>query len=348
MKAVRLIHPGQPLELQEVVVPEPGAGDALVRVKAAGICHSDAHYRAGKSPVHPLPLTLGHEVAGVIERVGANVARLKPGDRVCLHYLATCGECDFCQHDNEQFCVSGRMIGKHRDGGYAEFIVMPERSLVRLPNEISFAHGAIMMCSSATSLHALKKVRLKPGETVAVFGAGGLGLSAIQLAGALGAAEVFAVDIKASKLEMARRFGAIAIDAAKVDAVQELRRMTHGRGVDVALELIGLPFTMKQGVQSLAIHGRAALVGITEKTFEIAPYQDIINKEVEIIGVSDHLASELSSLIEWVRMGKLDLSEIVTRTIPLDAGAINETLDRLEKFSDDGRVVVKPELNGRS
>ena len=339
MKAVRLIKPGQKLELQEIPVPSPGARDVLVRVKAAGICHSDAHYRAGKSRVHPLPLTLGHEVAGVVERAGAEVKRLKAGDRVCLHYLATCGDCRYCNEGSEQFCATGQMIGKYRDGGYAEFICVPARSVFVLPEEIPFEQGAIMMCSSATSLHALKKVRIAAGETVAVFGAGGLGISAVQLARAFGAKEVFAVDIKASKLEFAEEFGATPVDASKADAVAELKRLTGGRGVDVALELIGLPQTMQQAVKCLAIKGRAALVGITEKNFEVAPYADVLNKEAEIIGVSDHLASELPQLIEWARSGKLDLSKVVTRTVPLDAGVINEVLDGLEKFgeaSEDG------------
>src|SRR5579872_7160700 len=122
MKAVRLIQPGRPLAAQDIPVPNPGAHDVLVRVKAAGICHSDVHYRAGKSRVHPLPLTLGHEVAGVVEKIGAEVSRFKVGDRVCLHYLATCGDCNYCSQGSEQFCESGAMIGKYRDGGYAEYI----------------------------------------------------------------------------------------------------------------------------------------------------------------------------------------------------------------------------------
>src|SRR5437660_12380213 len=121
MKAVRLVQPGRRLEAQEIPIPHVGPHDVLVRVKAAGICHSDAHYRAGKSRVHPLPMTLGHEVAGIIEETGADVKNFKPGDRVCLHYLATCGECEYCRAENEQFCTRGAMIGKYRDGGYAEF-----------------------------------------------------------------------------------------------------------------------------------------------------------------------------------------------------------------------------------
>jgi 2-desacetyl-2-hydroxyethyl bacteriochlorophyllide A dehydrogenase len=340
MKAVRLVRPGKPLELSEISIPTPGDQDVLVRVKAAGICHSDAHYRAGRSRVDPLPLTLGHEVAGVVEKVGAEVSKFKAGDRVCVHYLATCGHCRYCDQGSEQFCVSGKMIGKYRDGGYAEYILMPARSLFLLPAEIPFEHGAIMMCSSATSMHALRKARLKLCETVAIFGAGGLGLSAIQLAKNFGARTIFAVDINPKNLEMAEKFGAVPIDASKKSPVSEILARNEGEGVDVALELIGLPATMQQAVQCLGIKGRAALVGITEQTFPVSPYHEILNKEAEIIGVSDHLASEMPLLIEWARTGKLDLRSVVTRTVPLEADAINETLDQFEKFQGQGRTVI--------
>lgn len=342
MKAVRLVQPGQPVELQEVPVPLVGSRDVLVAVKAAGICHSDAHYRAGRSPVFPLPLTLGHEVAGVIEAVGPEVDHLKPGDRVCLHYMVTCGHCEYCQSGNEQFCTTGKMIGKYRDGGYAEYISVPARSAFVLPPEIPFEQGAILMCSSSTSLHALRKARLKPGETVAVFGVGGLGVSAVQLAQAYGALQVFAVDIQPAKLELARQSGARPINAAQVDPADEIRRLTGGRGVDVAVELIGLPLTMKQAFKSLAIQGRLAIAGITTQPFNFNPYQELINREAEIIGVSDHLAQEIPQLLEWARQGTLDLSHVVTRTVPLDAGAINRVLDGLETFGEDVRVVIVP------
>jgi 2-desacetyl-2-hydroxyethyl bacteriochlorophyllide A dehydrogenase len=342
MKAVRLVSPGRPLEAREIAKPDAGKDDVLIEVKAAGICHSDAHYRAGKSRVHPLPLTLGHEVAGLIESVGADVQGFRPCDRVCVHYLATCGECHYCSDANEQFCPSASMIGKYRDGGYAEYILMPARSVFYLPQEITFEQGAIMMCSSATSLHALKKARLKRGESVAIFGAGGLGLSAIQLARALGASRVLAIDINPGKLDMANTFGAEPIDATKGDPVEQIKTATKGRGVDVALELIGLPLTMRQSVQCLAIKGRAAVAGITEKTFEVAPYMELINKEAEVIGVSDHLASELPELIEFARAGKLNLDSVITQRVPLDAGAINSALDRLERFEGTGRQVVVP------
>ncbi len=342
MKAVQLVQPGLELELRETEVPRPGLKDALIRVKAAGICHSDAHYRAGRSAVAPLPLTLGHEVAGVVEMTGAEVKRCRVGDRVCLHYLATCGRCQYCLRGTEQFCPSAVMLGKQRDGGYAEYVLVPESCVFGLPERIPFEQGAIMMCSSATSLHALKKARLKAGESVAIFGAGGLGLSAIQLAKALGADEVFAVDIEAGKLETAKKLGANPINGSQTEAVEQIRRETNGRGVDVSLELIGLPSTMQQAVRVLAIQGRAALAGITEKGFEVAPYFELIGKEAEIIGVSDHLGDELPALIDMVSNAKLDLSGIVKRVIPLEARMINETLDRLEQFREEGRVVIRP------
>ena len=342
MKAVRLVQPGQRLKLHEIPRPHPGDDDVLVRVKAAGICHSDAHYRAGVSRAHPLPVTLGHEVAGVVEAIGANVKQLRIGQRVCLHYMVTCGSCVWCIKGNEQFCETGAMIGKSRDGGYAEFITIPARSVFELPDEIPFEDGAIMMCSSATSLHALNKARMKPGESVAIFGVGGLGISAIQLAKILGAREVFAVDLQPDKLELARSLGAVPIDARVGDPVKLIRDHTAGRGVDVALELIGLPLTMQQAVRSLAKQGRAAIVGITEKNFEVSPYHELVNREAEIIGVSDHLAAEIPSLLEFARTRKLNLSNVVTRTVSLDEKPINDVLDQLQHSCEDVRVVITP------
>ncbi len=342
MKAVRLVETRQLLQMQEVPRPQIGEDDVLVRIKAAGICHSDAHYRAGISPVSSLPLTLGHEVAGVIEEVGSQVSSVRVGDRVCLHYLVTCGDCYYCSTGNEQFCVSGAMIGKHRDGGYAEYISVPARNAFLLPDELTFEQGAVLMCSSATSFHALQKAEVKPGETVAIFGAGGLGMSAIQLAQAFGALDIYAVDVDEKKLEMARDFGAVAVNARAGDPVEELRRLTEGKGVDVALELIGLPLTMQQAVQSLAVFGRAVIVGITDQTFEIAPYADLLMKEAQVLGASDHLAQELPLLLEMTRRRLLDLSHLITATIPLDSTAINQVLDRLERGEAGIRTVILP------
>jgi len=213
---------------------------------------------------------------------------------------------------------------------------------VRLPDEIPFEHGAVLMCSSATSLHALHKGRLAGGESVAVFGVGGLGMSAVQLARALGALDVFAVDLDETKLAMARDYGAIAVHAQREDPVAAILESTAGRGVDVALELIGLPLTMRQAVQALAVQGRAVVAGLADRPLELDTYRDLLGKEAELIGANDHLLQELPLLLELARRRRLDLSRVVARTVPLDADAVNAVLDELDRFGAPVRTVIVP------
>ena len=195
MKAVQLVEIGQDLEDRNIPTPVPISDEVLIRIEAAGICHSDVHYRDGISSVGYLPIALGHEVAGEIIELGSEISDFEVGDRVCVNYMITCGKCKYCVQGTEQFCVKGKMIGKDIDGGYAEYISVPSRGVFKLPDNISYAHAAVMMCSSSTSLHALKKTRFKPGESIAIFGLGGLGISALQLAKFFGAGAIYVVDI---------------------------------------------------------------------------------------------------------------------------------------------------------
>jgi D-arabinose 1-dehydrogenase-like Zn-dependent alcohol dehydrogenase len=340
MKAVRLMQLGRALEDAEIVVPNIGASEVLVRVAACGICHSDAHYRAGISPIDTLPVTPGHEVAGRVEAVGEEVTDVSPGDRVCIHYLVSCGACDFCLRGNEQFCAKVQMIGNHRDGGYAEFIAVPGRNVFALPDEISFEQGAIMMCSSATALHALNKARLKSGESVAIFGFGGLGFSALQLARAFDCGQIYIVEINPAKLATAAKFGAVPIDSTAGVPVQQILDATGRKGIDVAIELVGSAATMQQAVQCLAVQGRAAMVALSRESMSLPPYPGLINKEAEVIGVSDHLASELRLLIDFACSGKLRFPEGTLRSVNLNATQINAALDALEKSTDHIRTVI--------
>jgi D-arabinose 1-dehydrogenase-like Zn-dependent alcohol dehydrogenase len=341
MRAVRLTHVGKPLEEAEVNLPEISASDVLIRVAACGICHSDEHYRAGISRMDRLPVTLGHEIAGWIEKVGADIKHVSPGDRVCVHYLAHCGSCEVCIRGLEQFCPSAEMIGKHRDGGYAEFIKVPGKNAFALPDKISFDVGAIMMCSSATALHALNKARLKPGEAVAIFGFGGLGFSALQLAQGFDCGKIYVVEINPAKLASIQKLGAIAIDAKNGNQVEQIVDATNGDGVDVSLELIGSAKTMRQALQCLRPLGRAALVGLTAESMSILPYTELINKEVEIIGVSDHLAAEVPTLIEFALSGKLRFPRDALRFVDLDSEQINASLDALHNSIDHIRTIIR-------
>ena len=342
MKAVQLVELGKPLEEREIALPNIGQSDVMVRVAACGICHSDAHYRAGISKIDSLPVTLGHEIAGRVEAVGEQVTHVSPGDHVCIHYLVSCGTCDFCVRGNEQFCAKVQMIGKHRDGGYADFIAVPSRNAFPLPGEISFEHGAIMMCSSATALHALNKARLEPGESVAIFGFGGLGFSALQLARAFDCGQIYVVEINPAKLATAAALGAVPIDATAGVPVQQILDATRGKGVDVTIELVGSAATMQQAVRCLGIQGRAAMVALSRESMSMLPYPELISKEAEIIGISDHQATELPVLMQLARNGKLCFPERTLRSVDLDAAQINTTLDQVERSSDHIRTVIVP------
>lgn len=352
MRAVQLETIGYPLVDRDLPVPEPGPADALVRVRAAGVCRSDLHYSTGASYAGPLPLTLGHEVAGTLERCGADATALlaergiaagaaAATGRVAVHYLVTCGHCRHCMAGREQFCASAQMVGKHRDGGFAEYLLVPARNLVAVPENVTLESAAVMMCSTATALHALHKAELRGGDRVAVFGVGGLGMSAVQLARAMGALEVYAVDIDRSKLSLAEGLGAVPVNAGEVDPVDALRDLT-GDGVECAVELLGLPQTIEQAVRSLAPQGRAAIAGIADQPATIDTYRDVVGREAKIVGVSDHTRAEVEYALTLAAEGALRFDDVITTTLPLEAAAINEALDSLARFGPGVRSVVTP------
>lgn len=344
MRQLQIVEAGKPLVAVEVPDPGPGPGEVVVRVAASGICRTDVHYRSGTRVVPYLPLVPGHEIAGVVEATGDGVTAFERGARVCLHYLVSCGACEACHQGAEQSCRQGAMIGLERDGGFAERLVAPVRNVFRVPDEIPLEQAAIMMCSTVTALHALRRSRLRLGETVAVFGSGGVGQSVIVLAELLGAAEVYAVDVNPVKLEAAARNGAIPVDAANGDAVEEILRM-NGHGVDVALETVGLPDVMRRTVDVLAFGGRAVAVGIGRGVFEIDPTADLVHREIEVLGSADHLASEVSLVLTMARRGSLRLDGFVTGSVPLEADAVNAAMDELAAFGDDIRTVIEPHGN---
>lgn len=339
MRALQLTEPGHPLEEVYAIAPEPGPGEVVVEVEAAGICRSDVHYRAGFPKLRELPRTLGHEVAGSVAATGPGV-ELVTGSRVALHYLVTCGVCEHCTAGMEQFCRHQAMLGKERDGGYAEFVTVPAVNAYPVPAAVATEAAAVMMCSTATSLHALRKARIAPGESVAVFGVGGLGMSAIQLARLEGADAVFAIDVNPMKLKWAAGYGAVPIDAATAGV--SLREGTAERGVDVVLDLVGSTTVIRQGLEALAPMGRMVAVGLTHEPVPVGPYTDLITGERELIGSSDHTGAEVAELLQLAANGRLDFSSIITDIVPLDAHAVNSALDALETFGDSVRTVIVP------
>jgi propanol-preferring alcohol dehydrogenase len=338
MRALQITAPGAPLAAVDLAEPVPGPGEVLVAIEAAGMCRSDVHYRAGTRPVPSLPLVPGHEIAGTIVGAGEDVSDRSLGDRVALHYLVTCGECEFCLRGAEQFCTTGEMLGLDRQGGYAEQIVVPAGNTHLVPEGVSTRAAAVMMCSTATSLHALRRGRVGPGSAVALIGAGGLGMSAIQIATVLGADPVFAIDIDPDKLRAAADLGAIAVDG-RDDAV---RKILQAGGADVAVELVGSSALMADAVRMLRPQGRAVAVGITHTEFGLDPYRDLVRREAEILGTADHLPSEIEEVLAWEADGSIDIDGLITRTIPLEQEVVEGALVALERFGGGIRTVIEP------
>lgn len=341
MKAIRLLRTGANLSEDDAPEPFSGTGEVLIEIRAAGICHTDAHYR--KDPGRAkLPLTLGHEIAGVVVERGVGVDSPSVGDRVAIDYLVGCRICADCRGGGERFCADVAMFGKDRDGGYAQRVVVPAGNAISIPDEVSFDHAAVMMCSTATALHALRLAGLAPGDSVLVNGFGGLGVSAVQLARALGAGTVIAADVVPAKLAAAQALGAAAVDASEPNFVEAIAAATAGRGADIALDFAGSQESRTAALRALAPGGRLVLVALNARPFPFDPYRDVLARERRIIGCSDHLRSDLNELMDLARTGRIDFSSAVTRSVPLEAGAINAVLDELESGTPHFRTVIRP------
>lgn len=341
MKAARLHRIGEELKIDRVHVSKVGANDVLVDIKATGICHSDINYRDGVSHVGKLPIILGHEIAGTLAKVGNRVEGLEMGDRVCVHYVTSCGNCVFCRAGRENLCEEYQMIGKDVDGGFAEYIKVPARNVLKLPESVPFEQGAIIGCAVSTALHALRRGRVIGGDTVLIYGVGGVGLHAVQLAAKIfKAGKTIAVDISDRKLRLAEKLGANeVVNAAEEDPVERVQEITNGRLVDVALEFIGLRETTEKAIDCVGKGGRMVMVGIGLEDIKVSPYKTVIAKEMELIGVNDHLKSETAQLIKFVGSGKIDLSDSITHRVSLEN--VNHGMEILESMIGNPiRVVV--------
>lgn len=329
MKAARLHRVGERLSIDAVEMPKVEPSEVLVDIKASGICHSDLNYRNGVVPVAKLPIIMGHEIAGMVAETGDRVKGIRKGDRVCVHYIKSCGKCAFCRTSRENFCVEYQMIGMTTDGGFAEYISVPARSIFKLPERIPFDQGSIIGCAVSTAFHALRRGRQGRGDIVMVNGIGGLGVHVLKLAKILKAGKIIAVDVSDEKLELAKRLGADEIiNAATENPAERMKEVTDGRLADVVVDLVGVG-TIEKAIDCVGKGGRMVLVGIGQEEMRISPYKTIIGKEMDLIGVNDHLSTELVQLIKLVSSGKLDLSDSVTHRVSLDD--INSGFEILEK-----------------
>ena len=341
MKAAVFYGAKQPLKVEEYPKPQIGPDEILVKVAACGVCHTDLHYIDHGVPTFKKPpFILGHEASGTVAELGANVRsdsgvptqsgkNFKSGDRVLLPAVVTCGSCEFCRIGRENICKNMIMFGNHVDGAYAEYVKAPAKDAFLLPAEIPLLEGCIIADAISTPYHAVKnRARVRPGDTVAVFGCGGVGVNVVQLSAAAGAT-VIAVDMIEKKLDWAKKFGAVyTVNAAKsADVAKDIRKMTNG-GVDIAIEAIGNPNTMTVAYNSLKKGGRLCVVGYTDKDMTVSAAK-MMFFEMEVIGSLGCRPVDYPRLIEMVRIGKVQVVPLVTHKFPLER--INEAFDTLRQ-----------------
>ena len=312
--------------LKYMDVPEPSIGpeEVLVEVKACGICGSDVHGVDGSTGRRIPPIIMGHEAAGVVARVGTAVSGLRPGDRVTFDSMICCGRCPFCRQGASNLCDRRQVLGVscpefRREGAFAELVAVPQHIVYPLPPELSFERAA-MAEPLSVAVHAVNRLQLRLGETAVVFGAGIIGLLAIQALRAAGCGRLFAVDVRQERLELAQRLGAdCALCAQGSDVAAEIRRLTGGTGADVAIEAVGVPQTVAQAINSVRKGGRVALVGNVSPQAEL-PLQAVVTREVTLLGCCAS-AGEYPACLEMIARGRIDVDPLLSAVAPLAEGA---------------------------
>ena len=318
MRAVRVEGFGEPPVIAEVPVPEPGPRDALVRVEATGVCRSDAHAWHGDDDTVRLPYTPGHEFVGIVEAVGSLVERVPVGARVTTPFVCGCGDCADCAAGRAQVCAFQQQPGFTYDGSFAEYVLITkaDHNAVLVPEDIDPEGAALLGCRFATSYRGLvDRALLQPGETVAVLGCGGVGLSAVMIAAALGA-RVVAVDIAPAALELAAQSGADAVLDISGMADAETVAALRSHGPAVVVEALGRAETLALGVRALAAGGRLVQIGLLAAD-PVVPMGEVVARELSVLGSHGMAAADYPRLLELMRSGGLRPARLVTRRITL-------------------------------
>ncbi|MDA0351272.1 MAG: Zn-dependent alcohol dehydrogenase [Chloroflexi bacterium] len=357
MQAALLNAPRTPLEMADLTIDEPGAGEALVRVVVAGVCHSDLHFIEGTYPGR-YPMVLGHEVAGIVEGVGPGVTNVTRGDRVIMGFVQPCGHCGFCDSGRPNLCSTSTTARRPDQpalklgdqavsqmanvGGFAEQSVMPASGLLKIPDDIGLDVAALVGCSVMTGYGAVvNTAKVEPGSTVAVIGAGGVGLNIIQAARLAGARQIIAVDMVEHKLGIAKDFGATdTVNASETDAVKAVQELSGG-GVDYGFEAIGLKVTSEQAYEMAKRGGTAVIVGMVPPMEKIEVSGMIWMQEKTLKGSfygSARFHTDMPRILALYKQGKLDIDGLVTKRYKF--GEINEAFDML-KSGEVARSVLE-------
>lgn len=347
MKAAVLDQNQRKLRIEYLPTPMPKPNQVRIRVKACGVCGSDLHLILhGTMKPSSYPRIPGHEVAGVVDKLGDNIKDFSVDDRVIVAPGISCGKCSHCIAGNDNLCSEVGVFGFQVDGGYAEQMTVDERYLIKLPNSISFEVGAILADAVSTPYHAVKfQGELKAGETVAIFGTGGLGVHAVAVAKALGAGQIFALDVDSKSLENAAYYGAtqcinLKDESGKFKNPGKLLKELSG-GVDLLLDFSGQSTNISESVRAMNRGGRMVLVGIGRSPLNLAMPFLLIERQLTIRGSYGSNRRALPELIQLIEEGKLDLSHSVSSVHPLEE--VNQCLENLNSRQKNLiRMVLQP------
>lgn len=338
MKAAVLHAIGEPLRIEEVPTPRPGPGQVLVKVAAAGVCHSDLHQQDGSVPPHRIPLIMGHENAGWVAAFGQGAEGLAEGDPVVVYGGWGCGRCRFCLGGQEQLCDGARWGGLGPDGGYAEYLLVPAARHLLPAGRLDLVKAAGLTDAGLSSYRAVKKALpyLLAGPTAVVIGAGGLGQYGIQYLKLMTSATVIAVETSPVRGQLALSLGADhAVDASAAGTLERIRELSGGEGAAAVLDFVGIDATMKLGLASLARQGLFVLVGLAGGSVPMGFFSQA--SEVAFTTSVWGSRNDLAEVIALAQQGKLTAA---TETHRLDD--INQVLERLEHGLVEGRAVVVP------
>ena len=360
-KAAVLYEVKKPVVVEDVELMEPGAHEVLVKWAANGVCHSDLHVITGDSP-HPLPVVLGHEAAGVVQRIGAGVETVKPGDHVCSSYIPSCGTCWYCIGGQPTMCAlrdkprwfmldGTTRFKKNGQGlhhflqvaGYATHSVLPEVSVIPIRKDVPLDVVCLVSCGVlAGAGPVFNRAKVPPGASVAVWGCGGVGLNTIQMARLVGAGKVIAVDVMKQKLGWAEEFGAThVVDASKEDPVARVQALSGRGGVDYAFEIVGTQKTIEQALAATHRGGTCVVVGVSPAGTRVSIDPGMLLQQRVLTGSSfggGHQRTDVPMLIDLYMDGKYRLDEMITRRVPLEE--LNNAFDLMLAGEVKRSVVV--------
>ena len=326
--------PGR-IEIQEKRLASLSPKDVLIGVKACSICGSDLHIFGGRHPSAPLPMAIGHELSGEVLRIGTGVSKVREGDRVVVEPVITCGRCYFCQKGEYHLCAQISFQYRKGQGGFAPYFVVEEDWVHPLPQGVSYEEGALIEPLSV-ALHAVQKGHLQPGYTIAIFGAGAVGLLILLLTRLSGIEEIFVADVQEFRLKKAEVLGASeVIHNRKEDAVEKILGGTSQLGVDRAFEAVGLESTLVQSLQVLKKGGSAIVLGIFEEPQVRIPANLFIQREISLLG-SQGYCRDFQTALNLVEKGLVNLRQLITHVLPLSS-----LQEGFELLMDPGGEAIK-------